>query len=340
MPKLSIIVPVYKVEPFLRRCVDSILCQTFEDFELILVDDGSPDNCGAICDVYATKDSRVHVIHQENGGPAAARNAGIEMATGEYFLFCDSDDYVGRNWCRNLIDQAKAGKKSFIFGGTIIVLKGETGTSEQERKPCETARAFPLEMFLPLQIRAIVGYPWNVLFDASVIRTYRLRFPTDVIVEDLPSNLEYLKHMDELFFSGESNYYYVQDERATLSRKYYPEGFRRWQEKYRATLSFIENQYAGEQKEAIHKAVADAYVYPFLSALENTFDPRNQNHLLSKLAHNAEVVKSAEFRDCFRHADTSGENPKYIRALKVSYYLAFLVQFGAKAKRRLRREAL
>lgn len=91
---ISVIVPVYKVEAFLRPCMDSILAQTFTDFELILVDDGSPDNCGAICDEYAAKDSRVRVIHQENGGLSAARNAGIEAASGEYLTFVDSDDMI------------------------------------------------------------------------------------------------------------------------------------------------------------------------------------------------------------------------------------------------------
>lgn len=98
MPRLSVIVPVYKVEAYLSRCVDSILAQTFTDFELVLVDDGSPDNCGAICDEYAAKDSRVHVIHQENEGLSAARNAGIDWAfansDSQWLTFVDSDDWV------------------------------------------------------------------------------------------------------------------------------------------------------------------------------------------------------------------------------------------------------
>ena len=92
--ELSVIVPVYCVEPYLRRCVDSILAQTFTDFELILVDDGSPDGCPTICDEYVTKDQRVHVIHQENAGVSAARNLGIEVSKGRYIGFVDSDDYI------------------------------------------------------------------------------------------------------------------------------------------------------------------------------------------------------------------------------------------------------
>ena len=98
MPEISVIVPVYRVEPYLRRCVDSILSQTFTDFELILVDDGSPDNCGAICDEYTLKDSRVRVIHKQNGGLSDARNAGIDIAQGNYLTFVDSDDWIHKDY--------------------------------------------------------------------------------------------------------------------------------------------------------------------------------------------------------------------------------------------------
>lgn len=104
MPMVSVIVPVYKVEPYIHQCVDSILAQTYPDFELILVDDGSPDNCGKICDEYANQDSRIHVIHQENGGLSAARNAGIDAAKGEYITFVDSDDFIHPQLIRQLFD--------------------------------------------------------------------------------------------------------------------------------------------------------------------------------------------------------------------------------------------
>lgn len=94
MPEISVIVPVYKAEAYLHACIDSILSQTFSGFELILVDDGSPDNCGAICDDYAARDSRVRVIHQENQGQAAARNYALAAAKGEWVCFVDSDDAV------------------------------------------------------------------------------------------------------------------------------------------------------------------------------------------------------------------------------------------------------
>lgn len=105
MAELSIIVPVYKVEKYLPKCIDSILAQTFRDFELILVDDGSPDNCGAICDEYAARDSRIKVIHQENAGVSAARNAGLDIATGTYLGFVDSDDWIEPELYETMIAQ-------------------------------------------------------------------------------------------------------------------------------------------------------------------------------------------------------------------------------------------
>ena len=93
----SIIVPVYNVEKYLRECIDSILCQTFTDFELILVDDGSKDESGKICDEYAEKDNRIKVIHKENGGQSTARNCGVKESSGKYIVFLDSDDFISED---------------------------------------------------------------------------------------------------------------------------------------------------------------------------------------------------------------------------------------------------
>jgi len=108
MPKVSIIVPVYKVEPYIHQCVDSILQQTYTDLEVILLDDGSPDKCGEICDQYAEKDSRVRVVHLENGGQGRARNIGVDMARGEYIEFVDSDDWILPDTVEYLVSEAES----------------------------------------------------------------------------------------------------------------------------------------------------------------------------------------------------------------------------------------
>jgi len=125
-PKISIIVPVYKVEQYIHKCIDSILNQTLNDFELILVNDGSPDQCGQICDEYAKCDSRIKVIHKENGGQASARNMGLDIATGEYIGFVDSDDWIEPDMYEILYNECIINECEIISCSSIIHCKTKT----------------------------------------------------------------------------------------------------------------------------------------------------------------------------------------------------------------------
>lgn len=117
MPKVSIVVPVYNVEKYLDRCMQSLMNQTLKDIEIILVDDGSPDNCPALCDDYARLDSRVKVVHKPNAGLGMACNSGLEAATGEYVAFCDSDDWVDKNMYQSLYDTAYGTNAQIVYSG-------------------------------------------------------------------------------------------------------------------------------------------------------------------------------------------------------------------------------
>ena len=116
MVKVSVIVPVYNVEKYIKACVESLCAQSLKELEIILVDDGSPDNCGRICDEYAAKDSRIRVLHKPNGGVSAARNDGLRMATGEYVVFVDSDDYVPADAYEKLYSKAAASGADLVWG--------------------------------------------------------------------------------------------------------------------------------------------------------------------------------------------------------------------------------
>ena len=334
MPALSIIVPVYKVEPYIHRCVDSILDQTFTDFELILVDDGSPDNCPAICDEYAAKDSRIHVIHKENGGLSSARNKGLEMAQGKYILFCDSDDYVSAYWCETLLNAAWGKEHSFIFGGIQVLFPNKSETKVLGNQTQE----YPISDFIEFHTKGIVGFAWNVLFTAHVIRDYNLRFRNDVIIEDLPFCLEYLKHMRSLIYCGHAGYYYVQRDSSTLSQKYYQDGFRKWREKYAIIQEFIQQCIPLKDQELCKKTIADFYLYFFLTSLENTFDKRSTLSFLQKLKYNQRVINSTEFKHCLEYCDGSNENRQYLKILKAgNYYFAYLYLFCANVKNALKK---
>ena len=106
-PLISVVIPVYKVEQYIHECVDSVIAQTYKNLDIILVDDGSPDSCPAICDEYAERDNRIRVIHKKNGGLSSARNAGIDIARGEYICFVDSDDYVSEIYVEQLYTTLK-----------------------------------------------------------------------------------------------------------------------------------------------------------------------------------------------------------------------------------------
>ena len=114
MNDISVIVPVYNVEKYLEKCIDSILSQTFKNFEIILVDDGSTDSCGIICDEYERLDNRVKVIHKINGGLSSARNSGLEIASGEYVAFVDSDDWIDKNMYQELYNEAKKNNADIV----------------------------------------------------------------------------------------------------------------------------------------------------------------------------------------------------------------------------------
>ena len=185
MPLISVIVPVYKVEPYLHRCVDSILCQTYQNLEIILIDDGSPDRCGAICDEYAAKDSRILVIHQENGGLGAARNAGLDICTGEYIAFVDSDDYLEDSMFLRLLYEI--GDADLCGCGTI---REEQCGAVISVTNVDRALSFPGVDILRQHYSGRNGAlgitdvcVWGKLYRRGVFE--QLRFQTDLLFEDI-----------------------------------------------------------------------------------------------------------------------------------------------------------
>jgi len=135
MPKISVIIPVYNVEKYLEKCIDSVLSQTFADFECILIDDGSPDNSGKICDEYAKKDERIKVIHQENGGASCARNAGLDVAQGAWITFIDGDDWADENYLKLMYSNAINNNCDLSLIGYRRVEDNGNIISVVERKP-------------------------------------------------------------------------------------------------------------------------------------------------------------------------------------------------------------
>lgn len=215
MCEISIIVPVYKVEKYLEKCVDSILAQTFTDFELILVDDGSPDNSGTICDEYAKKDPRVKVIHKENGGLSSARNAGIDIAKGKYLGFIDSDDYIADDMYELLYNNIIRENADLSICGIYDVYKGkEPKVLPDFRKVCTKEET--IKMILEAKIVSV--HAVNKLYKRSLFN--EVRYPIGIITEDAAIILDVVNQCKKIIIDTSQKYFYYHRENSISSNKF------------------------------------------------------------------------------------------------------------------------
>ena len=201
-PKISIIVPVYKVEQYLPCCIDSILAQTFTDFELLLIDDGSPDKSGDICDKYAAKDCRIRVFHKENGGVSSARNMGLNNAKGEWITFVDSDDWLEENYVEVLVGDEEPADLTF-WGCSLHYPDGSCTRFVPSPAFCTSSKGEIEEQLVFLkenmQHFEYLGYTWNKLFKASIIENNNIRFVEGLnIREDEIFTLDYACYIQSL----------------------------------------------------------------------------------------------------------------------------------------------
>lgn len=200
---LSIIVPVYNVEKYLHRCLDSIRAQTFTEWECILVDDGSSDASGTICDEYAAKDTRFRVIHQGNAGPGAARNAGLDAAQGEWIGFVDSDDWIDCDTYRKALETARE-KDSDLVQWELVMEYPEKSVPNR----CHPSGFFD-DASSGIYWRSVV---YASIFKRKIIQEHRIAFPVDSFLsEDALFNCQYYLHSERCYYFGECLYHFRQN---------------------------------------------------------------------------------------------------------------------------------
>lgn len=202
-PKISVIVPVYNVEKYLHRCIDSIFAQTFTGFELLLIDDGSKDKSGEICDEYARKDARVRVFHKANGGVSSARNVGLDNAKGEYICFCDADDWVDRIWLEDFCDKLPC---DMVVQGYKYQKVDDSLWQTVQLQNLDAKVTFALDYLFTFDN---IGYLWCRCFKTSVIKEFNLKFNCDYVVrEDHEFIIAYSSHIHMLTISSACGYNY------------------------------------------------------------------------------------------------------------------------------------
>lgn len=208
MAAIVVIVPVYKVEKYLVRCIDSILGQSFRDFELLLIDDGSPDQSGEICDRYAERDERIKVIHQQNAGVSAARNRGIEEALKSgchWVTFIDSDDWISTNFLESLFNAAINNGVNIAYGSYIYT--ESENVSEVSSADCTEIHT-PTEWYLDKVDTLLVQAPWSKLFAVELFQNKEFRFPVGIRYEDSAAVYKIVFSQEHAVKCESATYYY------------------------------------------------------------------------------------------------------------------------------------
>ena len=224
--KISIIVPVYNAEKYIDRCMQSIYAQTFTDYEIILVNDGSKDNSLVLCKAYADKDERIKVIDKENGGAGSARNAGIEVAQGEYLAFPDVDDWFDKNMYQELYDLAKSGDFDMVFSGVNYYTQGK----DDEMIYSRSAYCKPVKFFTQEECRknvmelfpttTIFDVPWNKLYKRELVISNGVRFTNIKRCQDATFNIDCYHFAKSVIASDKAYYNYMENTPAGVWRKF------------------------------------------------------------------------------------------------------------------------
>ncbi len=285
---VSIIVPIYKVEKYLRQCLDSVLAQTYRNWEMILVDDGSPDGCPDICDEYAKRDKRVTVLHCQNGGLSRARNRALDYPLkGDFITFLDSDDYLSPTCLEELLNASENG----LLAMTGYIL--EWDDSHTFTTPEQAEGLYPDLYTYLLDFHRLFAtkfnFAWGKFYRRDIIEAHRLRFVEGMrLAEDVLFNLQYYNYCDKGINAIESKgYYYRQSDGATQSKKFDPKMFD-WNEKaYCAVRDYLVEHDAMTSKNRTHfysNVLGNLFYSTSLLALQNTECLSVKKRLIKKYA--------------------------------------------------------
>lgn len=312
MPTISVIVPVYNVEKYLRCCVDSILAQTFTDIEVLLVDDGSTDGSGAICDEYAEKDSRVRVFHKENGGVSSARNIGLDVATGKWIMFVDSDDKVVPQICERLLEYAAEGCMPTCMycnwiDGQIIPCEANV----------ESEIIYSIKAFQKINVHGPIGK----LFNREYLNRENIRFIDGFsFAEDAIFNYEYYSLIESFLVIDEPLYYYRILPNSLSHGRYIPNFNQIIKKLYEKRLTLAKTLAVDDA--CFYKSYYANYFYSLNVQLVNNMHKDAAGTWFQKFRRNNALLRSEEFKEVFpyRYERPKDYTKRYIHMLELSYY--------------------
>lgn len=329
--KISVVIPIYNGESSLEKCVHSVLESAFGNSEIILVDDGSIDLSGKLCDKLAQEDNRITVYHLKNGGVSKARNFGIAHANGNYLAFVDCDDYVPQNYFLKLYESIINNKSDLSIGSIVNVYdaKQEYIYAPECTVSFWDRSAQDRQYFLELNKKFLIYGPVNKLYTANIVKDHDIKFPEDTSYgEDLLFNLSYIKHCSTISSSKEPFYFYDRKNQGSLSQKYRANMF---ENGLRINLSlkkcFETLQFWGpdEQEYVYRRIFDDAY-----NAIFSPWNSQCQLTFLGKLKRIYYVLNTEEVCDAFALSNID-DYPKWLRYLmkhKMCIAIYVLLEFN------------
>lgn len=294
MSKVSVIIPVYNTKKYLRKCVDSVLAQTYDNLEIILVNDGSTDDSGALCDEIAKGFNNIIVIHKENGGLSDARNAGIAVATGEYTCFLDSDDWMDEECLEETLNEAKISDADVVVWGyhTDFYDENERIITSRDVIPAQFKSTDKVDENMDVdKLIGLCGYAWNKLYKTVVIKG--LEFVKGIsLVEDILFNAEVMTENVKVSFINKAFTHYIQRQRETLGTKYYPDYLDLKKKAIKADERILTCWHT--PKEIIERFVCGMYLSVSWSMITNLLksnaSKKDKTNKIKELINNKEVI--------------------------------------------------
>lgn len=280
-PLISVIVPVYQVEEYLERCVKSILSQTYKNLEVILVDDGSPDQCPAICDACAEKDVRVKVLHQENKGLSGARNAGIDAASGEYLAFVDSDDYVSPHFIEELY-QLLQDTGCAIGQCRFSYVKGDGLVEEGDSAFCiYRGESLMEQLYGPEEKATCFVVAWNKLYRAELFKETGIRYPEGRIHEDEAITYRLFHEAKKLAFLDRALYGYYTENGDSITSVFSAKRLQ-WLTAHEERIAFFKKNGYEKLLPAAYRKLCDACITFYFRCTEQVKDAEELKKELRK----------------------------------------------------------
>lgn len=307
-PEVTIIVPLYNAEKYLQNCITSIISQTFQNIEILLIDDGSTDNSYKVCWQYAEIDPRIRIIYQQNSGASSARNCGLRNANGKYIMFCDSDDVVSPLWCEHLYSLLKANES---YMPVCSYTQNLRDLGKKKYLEIEDNIKFSRSQYYRFKKAGLAGYICNTIFNREIITKNKITFREQKAKgdynEDLIFVLQYIQKMDGIIYCGYADYAYLTHYNS-LSRGSFPHNYlQKHIEKY-----FLWETFLTENNQSIWISdLADESLYYILQFFQN--EVYIHNFITKKFIM---AVKSKDVKRIVLQATGSKENPLLIDYLK------------------------